>query len=456
MWSPGLTPDTASDCSILEFPDMAQSDWRWTKEDGWPAMAWTQPTHEDSFGKPQSGHSFDWKTVALPQGLEPSTAASWPNELQKTVENGLSPVLSYTSQTTHTLPSLSEQDMPILPPRLDLSFATDVVWSASSTCHDQFVPSDYYPDFYPTAVHSHARPMSYVEYPPGSVAHQPMPIHESHPAHVADVPPPLPYKPATLSGAAQPRPLLPRTEAQAVPSQPVYGPQRTLRPQLPASRATCSSVPAVSKVSLHAPVQADRPVGQRPTLVRVSSVQVLPTGAQGEDHSRDLPDMDAASQAKVNNYLGPATDHFEDWGALIHYDHDEAAASSHPPRSDDATRSYVCPITDAWCSAPAPLDIGLMTAARTVASNARPLAAKPQPEQSFDAAISPKIVPQTAGSAETDEGRHRNHPLYAQGPNADGLYHCPFASDPACQHRPTKLKCNYEYAIPSCRSTVGC
>lgn len=48
-------------------------------------------------------------------------------------------------------------------------------------------------------------------------------------------------------------------------------------------------------------------------------------------------------------------------------------------------------------------------------------------------------------ASEGDEGRHRNDPLYSRGPEPDGLYHCPFKSDPNCQHKPTKLKCNYEY-----------
>ncbi|KAF2214721.1 hypothetical protein CERZMDRAFT_23665, partial [Cercospora zeae-maydis SCOH1-5] len=68
---------------------------------------------------------------------------------------------------------------------------------------------------------------------------------------------------------------------------------------------------------------------------------------------------------------------------------------------------------------------------------------------------SARSVPHRATSSsgsvtgEGDEGRHRNHPLYAKGPEADGLYHCPFASDPSCQHKPTKLKCNYDKFIDS-------
>jgi hypothetical protein len=44
----------------------------------------------------------------------------------------------------------------------------------------------------------------------------------------------------------------------------------------------------------------------------------------------------------------------------------------------------------------------------------------------------------------------RNHPLYHNVlPDADGLYHCPWENKPKsnCQHKPEKLKCNYEYDI---------
>jgi hypothetical protein len=42
----------------------------------------------------------------------------------------------------------------------------------------------------------------------------------------------------------------------------------------------------------------------------------------------------------------------------------------------------------------------------------------------------------------------RDHPLYHNViPHADGLYHCPWENMPEgnCQHKPEKLKCNYEY-----------
>lgn len=45
------------------------------------------------------------------------------------------------------------------------------------------------------------------------------------------------------------------------------------------------------------------------------------------------------------------------------------------------------------------------------------------------------------------ENNAREHPLYHNvSPQADGLYHCPWENDSStsCQHRPEKLKCNYE------------
>ena len=41
----------------------------------------------------------------------------------------------------------------------------------------------------------------------------------------------------------------------------------------------------------------------------------------------------------------------------------------------------------------------------------------------------------------------RDHPLYQNvTAQSDGLYHCPWEGQDCCQHKPEKLKCNYEYA----------
>jgi hypothetical protein len=44
----------------------------------------------------------------------------------------------------------------------------------------------------------------------------------------------------------------------------------------------------------------------------------------------------------------------------------------------------------------------------------------------------------------------RDHPYYKMAaPAADGLYHCPFEGDPSCNHKPEKLKCNYDKFVDS-------
>ena len=45
----------------------------------------------------------------------------------------------------------------------------------------------------------------------------------------------------------------------------------------------------------------------------------------------------------------------------------------------------------------------------------------------------------------TDGDSARDHPLYKSAhPAEDGLFHCPWEGDASCNHKPEKLKCNYE------------
>ncbi|KAI9664897.1 MAG: hypothetical protein M1821_006345 [Bathelium mastoideum] len=46
---------------------------------------------------------------------------------------------------------------------------------------------------------------------------------------------------------------------------------------------------------------------------------------------------------------------------------------------------------------------------------------------------------------EAEARQARSHPLYSAGPRSDDLYHCPWATSENCPHKPTKLKCVYEY-----------
>lgn len=50
----------------------------------------------------------------------------------------------------------------------------------------------------------------------------------------------------------------------------------------------------------------------------------------------------------------------------------------------------------------------------------------------------------TRTRTEDTDGRARTDPLYSARPGKDGSYHCPFLTSEGCQHKATKLKCNYE------------
>lgn len=53
-------------------------------------------------------------------------------------------------------------------------------------------------------------------------------------------------------------------------------------------------------------------------------------------------------------------------------------------------------------------------------------------------------VATTRTRAEDTDGRARTDPLYSARPGKDGSYRCPFLASDGCQHKATKLKCNYE------------
>jgi len=55
----------------------------------------------------------------------------------------------------------------------------------------------------------------------------------------------------------------------------------------------------------------------------------------------------------------------------------------------------------------------------------------------------PPAFPSRRASSEGESAR--DHPLYKQVvPGEDGLFHCPWEGQTSCNHRPEKLKCNYE------------
>lgn len=73
----------------------------------------------------------------------------------------------------------------------------------------------------------------------------------------------------------------------------------------------------------------------------------------------------------------------------------------------------------------------------------------PLPNGQMDGSMSTVVGDDQGQTSEwagmTSEGEARDHPLYKNAyPEADGLYHCPWENTPSCNHRPEKLKCNYE------------
>ncbi|CAJ2506096.1 Uu.00g002260.m01.CDS01 [Anthostomella pinea] len=49
-----------------------------------------------------------------------------------------------------------------------------------------------------------------------------------------------------------------------------------------------------------------------------------------------------------------------------------------------------------------------------------------------------------------NESTARDHPLYKNAyPKTDGLFHCPWEGDSSCNHKPEKLKCNYDKFVDS-------
>ncbi|OHE96045.1 C2H2 transcription factor [Colletotrichum orchidophilum] len=64
-----------------------------------------------------------------------------------------------------------------------------------------------------------------------------------------------------------------------------------------------------------------------------------------------------------------------------------------------------------------------------------------------DAAL-PPAFPNRRPTNEGDTAR--DHPLYKNAtPKADGLFHCPWSGDASCNHKPEKLKCNYDKFVDS-------
>lgn len=61
------------------------------------------------------------------------------------------------------------------------------------------------------------------------------------------------------------------------------------------------------------------------------------------------------------------------------------------------------------------------------------------------------LPPSWSTRRQSSEGESaRDHPLYKNAfPQADGLFHCPWEGQASCNHKPEKLKCNYDKFVDS-------
>ena len=241
------------------------------------------------------------------------------------------------------------------------------------------------------------------------------------------------------------RPLLPRTEGSAVPSQPVFGPQRVLRPHVPVSQASRSSVSSVSSQPAYSQgVPQYTPVStQGRSGVPSPVTQRQPSSVVGPIQPMVTPYQELASQTRPVGPVGYLSDHTEDWSSFIQFDQEDPAVSSGSMRSEPTALRMYRRETDTLCSYAARYGSVPAFAPAIPSMDAKPVVPRPERDANPGFQGSPAIA--AAVPSEIDEGRHRTHPLYNEGPHDDGLYHCPFKSDPSCQHNPTKLKCNYEY-----------
>lgn len=406
--------------------------------------------------------SSDWDSQTLfssAQDFQPMDAPfAWPQSAQGSVGMGLSPVLSHKSQSSHTLNSFSEPDFAVLPPGMDLSFCSEGQWStngASLYAGAQPVPAHVPGHAFvsaPDAATATSRMEVAMPYlPPGHV-----PQNSSHPAfYVQDGQGAVPMVPYQF--IAPRRPLLPRTDGRSASSAiaSTHAPsQRPIRPMIQGRDRPRGSSHSVSSPTGQSQGSQRTIVGRPLAPSPVDARRIQTTTAPAADTHHAQPELeDLAGNPSRANYHGVTDPTAEDFNAFIQYDQDDQASVSGVTRSarnaDDANRAY----TDERISHPVDASsVYLAPAAQETKQEPIPVPTKVEHHVSAGQEIPPI---KSAASGDVDEGRHRNHPLYAKGPERDGNYHCPFKVKEGCPHNPTKLKCNYEYD-PISRMSSSC
>lgn len=416
-------------------PDMTA---KWSKT-SLPEDAWYTGSAQDHSTYVQSSSS-EWDAQTLfssTQDFQSLDAFHWTNTTQGSVGAGLSPVMSHESSGSHALNSFSEAE---LPAGLDLSFTFEPTWESASSfaCHDTqstqrplsgstFVPSLDEMPFGPRM--NNAMPQWSMDF---GCSGQPM--FYSQTGQNAR---PVVQSPAV---AAQ-RTILPRTEGSMAASSPSFAPSSSQRPNR-SIQGRASSQRSSQSVSNSA-----HPVPESPRIE--SGYRLAPRSVTSEDAKPSVPALESFqtgsqpyygqrnyAQDAMSTITDPAAEEFT---AFIHYDQDEQPATIGSTRSDSSAPALSIRGTNTCCSfsGSSRPSYALLSSKETSQGNR----SKTQP----DAKSTKASKSGTTLAGELDEGRHRNHPLYAKGPDADGLFRCPFSAKENCPHQATKLKCNYEY-----------
>lgn len=404
-------------------------------EDTW----YTGPVQDHNTYVHSSSSEWDAQTLfSSAQDFQPLDTFHWTNTTQGSVDTGLSPVLSHESQSSHTLNSLSESE---LPSGLDLSFNFEPTWDAAGSvmAYDIQPTQRPLPGFVPSLDELPLRtPMddAFTQWPVDLQGCSTQPMFFSQGSQTAR---------STMRSpiVAAPRTLLPRTEgAMASPTSALaqtssQRPTRSLIQDRASSRRSSQSVSNTGYAVLQSPrIHAGHYIAPRPSMsqdAKSASIHAMSFrhGSQSDASSRNY------TQDSTSAITDPAAEEFT---AFIQYDQDEPSAPTGSSRSDQrstATNVHANPSFSYLSGAHNHFVQSAGSSQETSRQSATtPADAKP---------IKTATKSGTASSNEVDEGRHRNHPLYAKGPDTDGMFRCPFKATENCPHKATKLKCNYEY-----------
>jgi hypothetical protein len=432
---PLTPPDTDSE------PDMtAKGNPASLPEDTW----YTGPAQDNSTYVQSS--SSEWDTQTLPssaQDFQSLEAIHWNHTSQGSVDAGLSPVLSHESQSSHTLNSFSESE---LPSGLDLTFTFEPTWNpaGSMVCHDipamqrqlpgnAFVPSM---DEMPLGSRMDG---SLTQWPLDFIGCSPQTLFLSQDGQAARLT-------ARSTAVAPPRTLLPRTEGSMAATAPAFAQTSLQRQHQPFTQGGASSRRSSQNVSNHGYAVHESPrttAGSYIVPRPVTSGHAKMSTVSATDHFQALTQSPALPRTYAQDSLSAIADPAaEEFTAFIQYDQDEPSTVTETSRSDHSKRLFHSFCTDCPCSY---LSGVHQVHAVPSAGSAQDTVTSDYTKVELDlkpVRVSPK--PAVALLGEVDEGRHRNHPLYTKGPDADGLFRCPFKANENCPHKATKLKCNYE------------